>query len=243
MQNIALSIVLLYLALTLTCFVSYWLAGMTPFDAFAHALTTIATGGFSTYDLSIGFFRDPVIEWVAICFMLLASLPFLVLLQFQLGRPWGLLRDVQVRLFLTLVVIFVLLAWVAQKEPGSWPGAAEFQDAAFNVVSIITGTGYATSGFDAWGSFAAVLFLTIMFIGGCAGSTSCGIKVFRFFVIYETLKARVVKFTQPNRVVVSRFNGKPMTPEVGRAVMNFLFIYFFSFAVIASLLSSFQAID
>ncbi len=238
-RSFATSIAVLYLALTVACFSGYWAAGMTPFDAIAHAMTTIATGGFSTYDLSMGFFRSPAIELVAIVFMVIASLPFLVLLQVRPGQIMRLFADVQVRWFLGLLAIFIALAWFAQMRGGQMAGFAELRAAAFNVTSIMTGTGYATTGFDTWSTFSATLFLFIMFIGGCAGSTSCGIKVFRFYVIFETLKTRVLRFTHPHRVVVSRFNGKPMTPGVGRAVMNFLFLYFFSFAVIASVLSGF----
>ncbi len=235
--QIAGSIMMLYLGLTLACVFGYMLAGMRVFDAVAHAMTTIATGGFSTRDSSIGFFDDVWVETVAITFMILGSLPFVVMLQALNGRVARFIFDIQVRWFFGLLVFFVVSAWLAQSGGGHQVGILEFRDAAFNVVSIMTGTGYATRPFDTWSTFATTLFLVMMFVGGCAGSTSCGIKVFRFHVVFATVRQRVLTFVQPHRVVAAYFNGKPMTASVSRAVMNFVFLFIVSFGVVASLLS------
>ncbi len=235
--QIAGSIAALYLALTVLCVVGYSLAGMSLFDAVAHAMTTIATGGFSTYDASIGHFDNINIEMVAVTFMLLGSLPFVLMLQAIMGRYDRLFVDSQVRWFFSFVIIAVVLAWGAQSGNGYPVGSVELRDATFNVVSIITGTGYATRPYDTWSNFSAMLFMVIMFVGGCAGSTSCGLKIFRFQVLFETIRQRVLTFTQPHRVVIASFNGKPMEPNVSRAVMNFVFLFLLSFGVVACLLS------
>ncbi|MEL7542352.1 MAG: TrkH family potassium uptake protein [Pseudomonadota bacterium] len=238
--EIANRIIALYGGLTVACVAGYLLAGMDMFDAVAHAMTTIATGGFSTYDASIGHFDSVNVEMVAVTFMLLGSLPFVLMLQAIVGRWTPLLRDSQVRWFFSFVAVAVLLAWLAQSNVEQQLGALEFRDATFNVVSIITGTGYATRAYDTWSNFSAMLFMVIMFIGGCAGSTSCGLKVFRFQVLYETIRHRVLTFAQPNRVVIATFNGKPMEEAVSRAVMNFVFLFLLSFGVIAGLLSLYE---
>ena len=235
--QIAGSISLLYLGLTLACVFGYLVAGMGIFDAVAHAMTTIATGGFSTYDSSMGKFDDPTIEFVAVVFMILGSLPFVVMLQALNGQVSRFFVDVQVRWFFGLLVFFVFSAWLSQSGGGHQVGILEFRDATFNVVSIMTGTGYTTQPFDTWSPFATTLFMMMMFVGGCAGSTSCGIKVFRFHVVYATVRQRVLTFVQPHRVVAAYFNGKPMTESVTRAVMNFVFLFLVSFGVIAYLLS------
>jgi len=235
--QIAGSIAGLYLLLTTLCVFGYLLAGMTLFDAVAHAMTTIATGGFSTYDASIGHFDNVNIEMVAVAFMILGSLPFVLMLQAMTGRYDRLLGDSQVRWFFAFVIVAIVLAWGAQGGGGYHVGSLELRDATFNVVSIITGTGYVTRPYDTWSNFSAMLFMVIMFIGGCAGSTSCGLKVFRFQVIFETIKQRVLTFTQPHRVVIPSYNGKPIAPNVSRAVMNFVFLFLLSFGVIAGLLS------
>jgi len=235
--QIAGSIAVLYLALTVLCVLGYLLAGMSAFDAIAHAMTTIATGGFSTYDGSIGHFDSINVEMVAVAFMVMGSLPFVLMLQTISGRYDRLMLDSQVRWFFAFLTVAIFLAWGAQGNAGHQVGSVEFRDATFNVVSIMTGTGYATRPYDTWSNFSATLFMALMFIGGCAGSTSCGLKIFRFQVLYETIRQRVLTFTQPHRVVIPTYNGKPMASNVSRAVMNFVFLFLLSFGVIACLLS------
>jgi len=235
--QIAGSITLLYLMLTMFCVLGYMIAGMTPFDAVAHAMATIATGGFSTHDSSIGFYDDVNIEMVAVVFMILGSLPFVLMLQVFRGHYNQFFGDAQVRLFLAIIFVAVFLAWGAQGGGGHEVGPLELRDATFNVVSAITGTGFATRPYDTWSHFSAMLFLVLMFIGGCAGSASCGIKVFRFQILFAAIRQRVLTFTQPHRVVIPSFNGKPVSSNVSRAVMNFVFLYLLSFGVISGVLS------
>ena len=223
----------IYLFFTGLCALLYWLTGMPGFDAVAHAMTTIATGGFSTHDLSIGYFENTKVELLAILFMILGSLPFVLYLRAMRGNPGALWRDSQVHWFLTIVIVAVgAIAFYLWETKNVAPLTA-VKDAAFNVVSIITGTGYATKDFSAWGPFALALFLFLMFIGGCAGSTTCGIKVFRFQVLYATALTQIRKLLEPHGVFLAYYNGKPIDEEVGTSVMGFFFLYALSFAVLA----------
>ena len=231
--QIVTAIAVIYVGLTLLCALIYWLFGMTGFDAMAHAMTTIATGGFSTHDASLGFFGDARIDMTATCFMLIGSLPFVLYLQVIRGRPAGLLRDSQVRWFLVIVALGVgsVTLWLLRFEHNDIPAALQL--AAFNVVSVITGTGYSTVDFSAWGSFPLALLFFLMFVGGCAGSTTCGIKVFRFQVLSATARCQMRRLLQPHGVFIPYYNKRPIPEEVTTSVMGFFFLYVVAFGFIA----------
>lgn len=223
----------IYLGMTMMCALSYWLAGMRGFDAVAHAMTTIATGGFSTSDQSIGHFASATIDSIAVVFMLLGSLPFVLYLRALRGNPGSLWRDSQVHWFLAIVLLAVsAMAFHLYLNNGFGLREA-FRLASFNVVSIITGTGYATTDFGLWGTFGLTLLFFMMFVGGCAGSTTCGIKVFRFQVLYATAVTQIRRLLEPHGVFISYYNGKPIPYSVGDSVMSFFFLYALCFAVIA----------
>ncbi len=225
-------IAFIYLAASVVCAIAYWAAGMRGFDAIAHAMTTIATGGFSTYDASIAHFESPVIEYIGVVFMLVGSLPFVLYLRALRGNARPLIRDDQVRLFLLIVIIAIFAVAYYRYEAGVEIGTA-LREAAFNVVSIITGTGYATADYGAWGSFGLMMFFFLMFVGGCAGSTTCGIKIFRFQVLYATAVTQVRRLLEPHGVYLAYYNRKPIPEEVSASVMAFFFLYVLSYAVIA----------
>ena len=227
-----------YLALSVLCAICYWLAGMNGFEAVAHAMTTIATGGFSTSDLSVGYFDSAAVDYVAVLFMLIGSLPFLLYFQALRGRPLVLWRDSQVRWFLTIIVVAtgVMIAWRLLTSE-----AAVFdviRHTTFNVVSIITGTGYTTTDYAGWGSFAVTVFFFFMFVGGCAGSTSCSIKVFRYQVLAATAYAQIQQLLQPHGVHVPHFNRQPIPDSVADSVMSFFFLFGFVFLALAFALSA-----
>ena len=231
--QIAAAIGVIYLALTSLCATAYWIAGMTGFEAVAHAMTTIATGGFSTSDLSISYFQSASIEMIAIVGMLVGALPFILFLKILQGDGHALFRDSQVQWFFSIVLLAVFAAagwlwYVNGMEPTS---ALRF--ASFNIVSIITGTGYATSDFSLWGSFAIPVFFFIMFIGGCAGSTSCGIKIFRFQVLYAAARTQLHHLLQPSGVFIPYYNRRPISDEVIVSVLSFFFVFGVSFALLA----------
>ena len=232
----------LYLALSFICFIALVFAGLNPFDAAAHAMTTIATGGFSTSDQSIGHFNSAMVDGIITLFMIIGSLPFVLYLQVIRGRPLALWRDQQVQAFLglLLMVIGVMVVWLMWKH--GFDASYALRYASFNIVSILTGTGYTTTNFGAWGGFSVSLFFIIMFIGGCAGSTSCGIKIFRFQVLAETIKTQTSKLTRPNGVFKPKYNNRPLSDGVIASVMSFLFLFLLSFVVL-SIALSFTGLD
>ena len=222
----------IYLGVSVICAFAYWAAGMSGFDAIAHAMTTIATGGYSTYDGSIAHFGSATIEYIGVVFMLIGSLPFVLYLRALRGNTRSLLRDDQVRLFLLIVVVSIFAVTYYRYKMGVEIDTA-LREAAFNVVSIITGTGYATADYGAWGSFGLMMFFFLMFVGGCAGSTTCGVKIFRFQVLYATAVTQIRRLLEPHGVYLAYYNRKPIPEEVSASVMAFFFLYVLSYAVIA----------
>ncbi len=231
------SLTLVFVTITIACGLAYLAAGMPPADAMIHAMTTVATGGFSSKDASIGHFNNASIEFVAIMFMIIGSIPFILYVQLIRGRPLALWRDSQTRTFLALLAILVLVAWQLHQIDPQTDQASGLRQALFNVTSILTGTGYATASYDQWGPGAVGFFFAIMFIGGCAGSTSCGIKIFRFQVLFQNIVQHLKRIIHPNGIFVKRFNGVPLSDTVSAAVMSFFFLYVALFLVAAVALS------
>ena len=240
--QIAGAISIIYLSLSMICAFVYWAAGMPAFEAAAHAMTTIATGGFSTSDLSIGIYDSALIDYTAVVFMIIGSLPFLLYFQALRGQPLALWQDSQVRWFFSILLAAVGFMVLYQVGENSLPLDQAIRYTVFNVTSILTGTGYTTDDYGQWGGFAVVMFFFAMFIGGCAGSTSCGIKVFRFQVLYAAARSQMSRLLQPHGVFVANFNRRPI-PESGMdSVMSFFFLFILSFAVMAVALS-FMGLD
>ncbi len=231
--QIAAGIGIIYLALTLVCAALLWAFGMTGFEGIVHAMTTLATGGYSTSDASVAHFDSAAIDWTITVFMMLGGIPFVLYLQAVRGRPRLLFRDSQVHWYLSALLLgtasLFLWQWLVN---GANPVLA-LRHAAFNVVSVMTGTGYATTDFGQWGGFASVVFILLMFMGGCAGSTSCGIKVFRFQVLYATARTQLLQLLQPHGVFIAYFNRKPLTETVVHSVMGFFFLFMLGFILLA----------
>ncbi len=223
----------IYFILTAICAIAYWAAGMPGFDAIAHAMTTIATGGFSTSDDGLAAFATPGIEWIAVVFMIVGSLPFVLYLQAVRGRPMSLFRDSQVRWFLSLTLALVIIVVLILLFTQDFSSSQSLRLSAFNTISILTGTGYSTAAFDNWGPFALTIFFLIMFIGGCAGSTTCGIKIFRLQILYETATAQIRRLVQPHGIFIPYYNRSPITDEVAMSVMSFFFFYVLVYIVLA----------
>ena len=231
--QIAGAIVIVYVILSTLCFLSLWLAGMPAFDALAHAMSTISTAGFSTKDASLGFFDSAAIDFVEIVFMILGALPFLLYVQIIRGGTLQLWRDDQVRAFLGLVAgaVAVMTAWLWLAQGFGFFPALRY--GAFNVVSIITTTGFTTAPFDGWGNFAVVVFFVLIFLGGCAGSSSGGLKTYRLRILFSLLVINLKRLTQPHAVYRPMFNDRPVPDSVTASVMAFLLLYFVSFFVLS----------
>ena len=169
-REITLVISIIYLALTLTCGISYWIFGMNAFDSIAHSMTTIATGGFSTYSNSIGHFQNPKIEIISIIFIISGSIPFITYIKFVKGDKKIFLKDSQIRglIYILIISIFLMLAYLMLNNR-EYSFLENLRISTFNVVSVLSGTGYVTTDFSSWGKFPLIFFLFLMFIGGCAG--------------------------------------------------------------------------
>jgi len=241
--SIAMAISLIYLGLTLACAFLYMFVGMSAFDAFAHAMTTVATGGYSTSDASMGGFMDNGADLVCLAFMMAGGMPFGVYLLMTRGDFKAPFKDPQVRAFLLIVSSLIMVVTI-----GLWFGtefsSSEGQTAwralrlsAFNTVSIITGTGYATADYNAWGPFAVAAFFAFMFIGGCAGSTACSIKIFRYQVAFEGLRAYLFKMPRNHAVAPLRYGRAPLPEAILYSVLSYFFLFFLTFAVTAIILS------
>ena len=231
-------IAVIYLVLTLAAAIAYWSAGMTPFEAVCHAMTTIATAGFSTSDASIGHFQSPAIEWTATLFMIIGSIPFMLYFLFVSGRRGALWRDAQVRWFLgfLLLAVIVIICWLWLIRDMAPLTAIRY--AAFNTVSVITGTGYASTDYGAWGGFAVTFLMFVMIIGGCSGSTTGGIKVFRFQMLHSMIMVQIRRLLQPHGVFVAHYNRKPIPDAVADAVMSFFFLFGLTYGLVAIILAA-----
>ena len=237
-REVALIISIIYLTLTLACGAAYWSAGMNIFDSIAHSMTTIATGGFSTYSSSIGYFQNPKIETIAIIFIVLGSLPFIAYLKFIKGDKKIFFKDSQIKGLVYVLIFSILLMFLylffANNE---YNFLENLRMSAFNVLSILSGTGYVTTDFSLWGKFPLVFFIFLMFIGGCAGSTTCGIKIFRFQLLWYFILNQIKKLVYPNGVFPLKYNNEKISNTFIYSIITFIFLYFLIFFVLAALLS------
>ena len=236
--EVATIIISTYIILTLMCGFFYWIFGMTIFDSVSHAMTTIATGGFSTHNDSIGFFKSSNIEMVASIFIILGSIPFISYLKFTQGNKKIFFQDVQIRgliyLLLISIIIMFLYLLLINDESSLFD---KIRISSFNVISILSGTGYVTDDFGLWGKFSLIFFLFLMFIGGCAGSTACGIKIFRLQMLLIFLKNQIKKIISPNSVIITKYNNQKISDNFINSVIIFIFTFLFIFLIIAMLLS------
>ncbi len=236
--EVATIIILTYLTLTFLCSFFYWFFGMGIFDSITHSMTTIATGGFSTHNDSIGFFKNSSIEIVAIVFIILGSIPFISYLKFIKGNRKIFLQDVQIKgliylILFSIVIMFLYLIFINHESSL----LDSIRISAFNVVSILSGTGYVTDDFGLWGKFSLIFFLFLMFVGGCAGSTTCGIKIFRLQMLYLFLRNQIKKLIYPNSVSIIKYNDQKISENFIHSVIVFIFSYLFLFIILAILLS------
>ena len=234
--EIASQISVIYVALTITCALVYSAFGMGNFDAMVHAMTTVSTGGMANSDASFGYYGE-AIHYSASIFMILAALPFVRYVQLVAGTAEPILKDTQIHTFLMIIFVCVMLisAWVWGRD-GAVTEIA-FREAVFNVTSIITGTGYASADYMTWGTFPVVMFFFIGLIGGCAGSTACSVKVFRYQLLFASVKSQIRMIHSPSGVFTPRYQGRPITEEVLNSVMAFFVAFLLTLGLVATLLS------
>jgi trk system potassium uptake protein len=232
-------IVSLYVGLTILCFFFYYLFGMTAFDSLIHCMSTISTGGFSNHSSSFEYFKSYSLENVSVIFMILGSLPFVIFIQFIHGQKMSIFKDDQIKLFLSLLLIIISITSIWLTNYLKLDFLQSIRVATFNITSILTGTGYTSSNYNNWGGFGLVIILMIMFIGGCAGSTTGGIKIFRFQILFRGVRLQIKKLTKPHAVFLMKFNHKTVTENTYLSIISFFFIYVLLFIFTAVSLSLF----
>lgn len=226
-----------FIIITAMCILAYIMAGMGLSDAVIHGMTTVATGGFSTRDESMGFYDSHTIHLISVTFMILGSIPFILYVQSIRGQPGKLWRNSQVQVFFLALAFCTFVAFLLNNTVEGVDTTTRFVDALFNVTSVVTGTGYTSTDYGQWAVGSNAFFFAIMFIGGCAGSTSCGIKIFRFQILFETIKQHMRRIFYPNGIFIMRFNGQQIDDSAATAVMNFFAVYFLLFGIFAILLN------
>ena len=234
-KEIALRLIYIYSGLTALCAISYKFFGMNIFDSLTHSMTTIATGGFSNYNDSIGFFNSFSIEISAMIFIILGSLPFIAYIKFLNGNKKIFFSDIQIKTFLKIILVSIILLSVYLTINNSTQ--LNLRSIFFNVISILTGTGYVNAQFDNWGSFPLILFLGLMFIGGCAGSTTCGIKIFRIQILYSFISNQLKKILYPKGIFVLKYDQNPVDNKFIASIISFIYMYLIIFFIITALLS------
>ena len=234
-KEIAVRLIYIYSALTMMCALTYNVFGMNFFDSVTHSMTTLATGGFSNYNESIGFFDSLAIEISAMFFIILGSLPFISYIKFINGNKDIFFSDTQIItffkiIFISIIILSIYLIFIS-------PETYNIRSIFFNVISILTGTGYVNAQFDNWGGFSLLIFLSLMFIGGCAGSTTCGVKIFRFQILYLFITNQLKKIIYPKGVFIIKYNQSSIDEKFISSIISFIFFYIVIFLILTALLS------
>jgi trk system potassium uptake protein len=234
-KEIALRLIYIYSGLTILCAISYQVLGMNVFDSLTHSMTTIATGGFSNYNDSIGYFNSISIEISAMIFIILGSLPFIAYIKFLSGNKKIFFSDIQIKTFLKIILICIIILTAYTVINSSTQ--LNLRSIFFNVISILTGTGYVNSQFDSSGGFPLIVFFGLMFIGGCAGSTTCGIKIFRLQILYSFITNQLKKIIYPKGVFILKYDKSPVDDKFVSSIISFIYMYLVIFILMTALLS------
>ena len=236
-KEITLRLILIYLILTFLCSFFYNICGMKFFDSLTHSMTTIATGGFSNYNESIGHFNNIKIEIISMIFIILGSIPFIAYIKFLSGKKNIFYTDTQIKSFIKIIFYSILILFIYLTIFNKSFSDVSLRSISFNVISILTGTGYVTQNFDNWGSFPLVYFLILMFIGGCAGSTACGIKIFRVQILYLFLKNQLKKIIYPRGIFVIKYDNNNVNEKFMASIIAFIYLYIIIFFIITAMLT------
>jgi trk system potassium uptake protein TrkH len=236
-KQISQRLIIIYSILTFLCAAFYKIFGMSYFDSLTHSMTTIATGGFSNYNESIGYFQSASIETIAIIFIILGSIPFISYIKFLSGNRKIFISDSQIKSFLKIILLSIIILSIYLIFKNESISIKILRQVIFNVVSILTGTGYVTHEFDDWGSFPLIFFLILMFIGGCAGSTACGIKIFRIQILCVFLINQLKKIIYPRGIFVNKYDNNNVDDTFMSSIISFIYLYIIIFFIITALLS------
>jgi trk system potassium uptake protein len=236
-KEVALRLIYVYLTLTTFCAFTYKIFGMSIFDSITHSMTTIATGGFSNYNESIGYFNSLPIEISSMIFIILGSLPFIAYIKFLNGNKKIFFSDVQIKSFIKIIIFSVILLSTYMIFYSSDFSLVNLRPIFFNVISILTGTGYVAGEFDMWGNFPLVFFLSLMFIGGCAGSTTCGIKIFRIQILYAFVVNQLKKIIYPKGIFLIKYDKNTVDEKFMASIISFIFLYLVIFFLLTAFLT------
>ena len=241
MKTLSRGLLMVYVTFSVVAVVTYWLSGMSLFDALNHGLTSIATGGFSTSDMSMGKFED-LILLEASFFMMLGSLPCFLFVREMHGQRGVLFRDQQVRLFVSILLIVPALLTLHRwwMSPVAFDPVHNYISTLFNVTSVVSTSGYASEDYSAWGPLAFVLFFFLMFVGGCSGSTAGGMKIFRFQLSLIILREQLMRLLHPRAVFTRNYNGRAVSDEIISSMIAYTFIFLLCLLIITVLLASLQ---
>jgi len=236
-KEISIRLIIIYIALTFLCALFYKIFGMKFFDSLTHSMTTIATGGFSNYNDSIGHFNNFKIEMTSMVFIILGSIPFIAYIKYLSGTKNIFITDTQIKSFIKIIFFSILILFLYLVIFNKSFSEISLRSISFNVISILTGTGYVTQNFDSWGNFPLIYFLILMFIGGCAGSTTCGIKIFRVQILYLFIKNQLKKIIYPRGIFIIKYDNNNVNEKFMASIISFIYLYIVIFFVIAALLS------
>ena len=237
-RNVASSIIRVYVLLTSLCFIAYSCSGMSAFDAINHAMTTLSTGGYSTADSSMNHFSHSA-QWVSIVFMFAGGLPFLLLIQAIRRRKLSVIyKDAQVRGFSYLIIStsIMVATWLVMTR--DYSSADALRVSMFNIVSVLTTTGFALDDFTQWGAFASVIFSFMLIVGGCSGSTTGGAKIFRFQIAFSLLKKHIHQLVHPSGLFIQRYNNRTVNEDIVRALVAFAITFILTILVLAMILAA-----
>ncbi len=236
-KEISIRLIIIYIALTFLCALFYKIFGMKFFDSLTHSMTTIATGGFSNYNDSIGHFNNFKIEMTSMIFIILGSIPFIAYIKYLSGTKNIFITDTQIKSFIKIIFFSILILFLYLVIFNKSFSEISLRSISFNVISILTGTGYVTQNFDSWGNFPLIYFLMLMFIGGCAGSTTCGIKIFRVQILYLFIKNQLKKIIYPRGIFIIKYDNNNVNEKFMASIISFIYLYIVIFFVITALLS------
>ncbi|MEX1228365.1 MAG: TrkH family potassium uptake protein [Marinobacter sp.] len=239
MKSLGRGLLLIYSFFTFSCAMVYWFSGMSLFDAVNHALTTLSTGGYSTSDMSMGKFESDLLLFESTFFMMLGGLPFFLFVRELHGQHGVLLRDQQVKAFLSFLLLVTTLLTLHRcyVQPDIEPFSA-FAAVLFNVTSVVTTTGYASEDYSLWGPLAYTAFLFLTFVGGCSGSTSGGMKIFRFQLSFMALREQLTRLIHPRAVLTRNYNGRPVSDAIITSLIAYGFVFVFCLLVMTLALAS-----
>ena len=241
MKTLSRGLLGVYLFFSVLAVLTYWASGMTLFDAFNYGLSSIATGGFATSDLSMGKFNDLILV-EATFFMIIGSLPFFLFVRELNGQRGVLFRDQQVRLFLTILLVvsalLTLYRWAVSVVP--FDPVGNYIATLFSVTSVVTTTGFASEDYSAWGPLAFVVFFFLTFVGGCSGSTAGGMKIFRFQLSLIVLREQLMRLLHPRAVLTRNYNGRAVSDEIISSMIAYTFIFLLCLLVLTVSLAAMQ---